>query len=109
MSIFQCIKCGVAENTALGLYHNVRRNEVHFDNVPNDMILCCVCAPTHYRNGKPTKFTGQWHDRFHRTFLPKGMCFTNDQGNLEHILDHTSGNELYQLHGRDEEYPDEEE
>ena len=94
MSIFQCIKCGVAENTALGLYHNVRRNEVHFDNVPNDMVLCCVCAPTHYRN---------------RTFLPKGMCFTNDQGNLEHILDHTSGNELYQLHGRDEEYPDEEE
>ena len=107
MSIFQCDKCGCAENTALGLYHRTHRNEVHFDGIPNNTVLCSACAPTRYKDGSPTRFTGQWHGRFHRTYLPKGMCFTNDNGELEHREDHTSARELYLKHGREEEYLDE--
>lgn len=46
-------------------------------------LLCSACGPTHYNDGNQTKY-GKWHNQFPRTFLPKGMFFTNRVGNLEH-------------------------
>jgi hypothetical protein len=37
-------------------------------------MLCSACDPD----------IGQWHDRFPRVFLPKGMFATNQRGNLAH-------------------------
>jgi hypothetical protein len=38
-------------------------------------MLCSACDPD----------IGQWHDRFPRVYLPKGMFVTNQCGNLSHI------------------------
>lgn len=46
--------------------------------------LCSVCAPTKYKDGKPTDF-GTWHGEFERVFLPLGMFITDRHGNLAHI------------------------
>lgn len=47
-------------------------------------MLCSVCGPTKHADGTPTEF-GQWHGRFNRVFLPKGMFITAQNGNLAHI------------------------
>ena len=46
-------------------------------------LICSACGPAHYKDGSPTKY-GKWHNQFPRTYLPKGMFFTNKVGNLEH-------------------------
>lgn len=48
-----------------------------------DDEICSACAPTKYKDGKPTEF-GKWHGEFPRIFLPMGAFFTNKKGNLEH-------------------------
>ena len=48
------------------------------------LLLCSACAPTLYKDGKPTKF-GKWHRVFERTFLPLGVFETNKEGNLSHV------------------------
>ena len=60
MSLFQCEKCGAAENTAKGLYWG------------RDIKLCSECG------------RGKWHDKFKKVLLPIGMFITNSEGNLEH-------------------------
>lgn len=46
-------------------------------------LLCSACGPTHYADGRPTKF-GVWHGKFPRRYLPMGMFKTAQNGNLEH-------------------------
>jgi hypothetical protein len=42
-------------------------------------LLCSACdKDPNYKSG------GQWHNRFERVFLPKGMFVTNRDGNLAH-------------------------
>lgn len=106
MSIFQCTRCGVAENSALGVYNSRHRNSRFFSGVEDGEALCCMCAPSTYKDGSPTKYTGQWHNRFTRHFLPKKSCFTNNEGNLEHRETGLVGNKLYETLGKVEEYPD---
>jgi len=60
MSLYQCEECGAVENTALGAYWF------------RDKKLCSECD------------TGKWHNSFPKVIIPKGMFFTNKQGNLEH-------------------------
>lgn len=69
MPIFKCEKCGCAENTALGWYWSRKSLADHVDL--SDVgeryygkALCSECAPTHYKNGKPTGFTHEWHNKF---------------------------------------------
>lgn len=88
MSLFQCEVCGCCENTALASQGFKGWAEKCFDwaYAPErkGLLLCSVCGPTTYRDGKPTKF-GKWHDEFPRTFLPLGKFKTNQRGNLEHV------------------------
>lgn len=48
MPLFNCSRCGVVENTALGAYW--------YERAKGKPALCSECA------------TGKWHDRFPRTF-----------------------------------------
>lgn len=60
MSLYQCEDCGCRENTATGAYWG------------RDRKLCSACD------------TGEWHGKFPRMFLPKGMFVTDRHGNLAH-------------------------
>lgn len=82
MSIFQCTKCGSAENTACCNYHY----EVAILKVPPKCSACTEIPKTYDNKGAP----GEWHDRFPRTFLPKGMFETDRVGNLVHKVNKDS-------------------
>jgi hypothetical protein len=88
VSLFQCQNCGCCENTALSGQGCNGRVEKYFDWLGIEdrkgLRLCSTCAPTKYKDGKPTVF-GVWHGEFTRTFLPMGMFKTASNGNLEHI------------------------
>lgn len=103
MSIFQCQECGCAENTALGWFHCRNRKNLNTEKSLG-VALCSACAPTQYPNGEETKFNGKWHNRFKRTFLPKNMFFTNQDGNIEHKESGLVGNKAYEAYGQDTEY-----
>lgn len=97
MSLFQCDNCGCVENTALasqGFKAEYIQKIFDWSDIPErkGMLLCSDCGPTQYRDGKETEF-GKWHNKFDRTFLPKGMFKTNREGNLEH---RETGNTNYQ-------------
>ena len=47
------------------------------------MLLCSACGPSTNSDGTDSEY-GKWHNRFPRTFLPKGMFVTNRVGNLAH-------------------------
>lgn len=87
MSLFQCQVCGCCENTALSSQGCKGWFEKLFDwsYAPErkGLLLCSVCAPTHFRDGEKTKF-GVWHNEFEQTFLPMREFHTNSRGNLEH-------------------------
>ena len=88
MSLFQCENCGCCENTALSGqgcsgYAASFYDWTGFESVKGKR-LCSACAPTKYKDGKPTEF-GRWHGEFPRTFLPMGMFKTAQNGNLQHI------------------------
>lgn len=59
-------------------------------------LLCSACGPTHYNDGSQTNY-GRWHNRFPRTYLPKGMFHTNRVGNLEHNETGSTNLSLYAL------------
>ena len=87
MSIFQCERCGCAENTACGVgmfYHSPSSFDWSYAPERKGMKLCSVCGPTHLAGGMKTITQGQWHGLFPRVFLPLGMFVTNSQGNLAH-------------------------
>lgn len=96
MSLFQCEACGCCENTALASQGFKGWAEEFFDWVyapeRKGLLLCSVCGPTKYRDGKDSEF-GKWHDQFDRTFLPMGEFKTNQRGNLEHTA---TGSEDFQ-------------
>lgn len=88
MSLFQCERCGCAENTALSGQGIKGFPEQWYDwtgiEDRKGLLLCSACGPTRYADDPdPTGF-GKWHGKFERVFLPKGMFFTNRVGNLEH-------------------------
>lgn len=65
MSLYQCPKCGVRENTVTGYYYSAILNDEH-----------PICSECH---------SGEWHGIFPKLMLPKGEFKTNAVGNLEHI------------------------
>ena len=77
MSLFQCTKCGVRENTALANYWSQKEGKE----------LCSQCNPD----------IGKWHDEFPRMMLPKGMFVTNKHGNLEHIENGDEQVSIYEI------------
>jgi len=96
MSLFQCEECGCRENTAVscqGFKSMAHLFSWRGIEHRKGKMLCCVCGPTEYKNGKRTKY-GVWHGRFPRMFLPKGEFHTNNQGNLTHTK---TGNSFYTL------------
>jgi hypothetical protein len=100
MSIFQCDKCGCAENTALVWYPRGTALD-GADNEPR--TLCSACAPLEYPDGTATGHTGEWHGRFPRRYYPKGAMGTGPDGNLCH---RTSGRESSEFWESPTEYPD---
>lgn len=103
MSLFQCENCGCVENTALSAQgFKLLKSCFDWSEIPEreGMMLCSACGPTRYRDGTKTPEFGQWHKRFKRVFLPKGMFKTNDIGNLEHV---ESGSEDYHQYAIREE------
>lgn len=104
MSIFQCENCGCAENTALGWYHS-RDNDRLTVKEQLGKKLCCVCTSQYYPSGeKKDRYNGKWHGQFKRVFLPKNTCFTNGEGNLQHIESGLTGSKLYAAYGSDKEF-----
>lgn len=113
MSLFQCDKCGCAENTSTaGGYHGrglVMRDPVVLNSYREVLGLkedepygyyCCVCNPEWFtlagaygigpRPADPTSYRrgedgGVWHGYFPRRFLPKGLFHTDEDGNLAHM------------------------
>ena len=80
MSLFQCEKCGCAENTSASWSKYW---------ASGGEPLCSACTD------------GTWHGKFPREFLPKGEFITNNDGNLEHIETGESATNFY----RNTEYP----
>ncbi len=70
MSLFQCTKCGCIENTAVSMYHT--------QIIEKKPVECSACAPN------PSMGVDGWHNKFLRTYLPKGMFITDHEGNLVH-------------------------
>jgi hypothetical protein len=73
MSIFQCTKCGCAENTALSFgYHGgiFDPQEAKNKGLDPDGRYCSVC------------WDGEWHGKFPRKFYPLGTMQTDRYGNL---------------------------
>lgn len=99
MSMFQCGKCGCAENTACTNFfegkwttrYKVPKEEMEYNELP----LCCVCLPKQYKNGETVERAGKWHNQFSRYFLPMGEYHTNLEGCLEHT---ETGATNYQQH-----------
>lgn len=87
MSIFQCERCGCAENTAAGVgmfYHSPSSFDWSYAPELEGKRLCSACGPRLLEWGKPTITEGKWHGLFPRVFLPFGLYETNAQGNLVH-------------------------
>jgi len=87
MSLFQCEHCGCCENTALSSqgFNGFFEKLYDWSYAPErkGLKLCSACGPVKYSDGEETEY-GVWHGVFERTYLPKGMFFTNRVGNLEH-------------------------
>jgi hypothetical protein len=88
MSLFQCQHCGCCENTALswqGFAEFIaKRCDWTGIEERKGLKLCSACAPAKFAGGTDTGM-GKWHGRFARTFLPRGMFRTNNEGNLAHV------------------------
>lgn len=101
MSIFQCERCGCAENTACGVgmfYHAPSSFDWSYAQELEGKRLCSACGPRLTSWGKPTITEGKWHDMFPRVFLPFGLYETNAQGNLVHRETKNSKYTRHQLH-----------
>lgn len=107
MGIFQCQVCGCSSNTADGWFHSRYSESL---NKPEDIGIakCSVCAPQTFPSGEDNKkFDGTWKSLHPRRFLPHGEFFTNEDGNIEHVISGLIGNEAYKVYARDEMYPKE--
>ncbi len=87
MSMFQCPKCGCAENTSFACRASTLFPE-NYDWTDIETFrgqwLCSACMPSKFSSGQPTGKGGEWHGKFPRKFLPLGMFKTGSEGNLEH-------------------------
>ena len=86
MSLFQCDVCGCVENTALSMQGCDGYAATFFDwagfEDRKGKKLCSACAPTKYKDGKPSGL-GVWHGEFDRRYFPIGQYKTGRDGNLE--------------------------
>ncbi len=75
MSVFQCTKCGCAENTALsdGGYFGGRLS-------PQEAITKGLLPSGNYCS---FCWGGMWHGKFERKFYPLGTMQTDRYGNLQ--------------------------
>ena len=71
MPLFNCEKCGVVENTALGLYWTANHPEIYdWSDVGKEFKgkhLCSECAPKNFSDGTLTG-KGVWHGRFEKSY-----------------------------------------
>ncbi len=74
MSLFQCSKCGVQENTALSgggyLARLLEPETLTTMGLDSEGRYCSEC------------FTGEWHGRFPKEYFPTGTMKTDHEGNL---------------------------
>lgn len=74
MSLFQCDKCGVTENTATAdfgyLAHLLNRESLVVRGLDPEGKYCSEC------------YTGKWHERFPKEYNPIGTMETGPDGNL---------------------------
>lgn len=95
MSTFICEKCGCIDNSSCGgTYNSYRSKRVFYkENEANTKALCCVCTPTKYIDGSPTRCQGRWHERFERKHWTQyGMDYLiekckKDVGDYENAID----------------------
>lgn len=101
MSLFQCENCGCVENTALsaqGFKLLAKSFDWSYAPERKGMLLCSACGPCVYKDGTKARDYGEWHNRFTRVYLPKGMFKTNERGNLEHIETGSEDYQAYQIY-----------
>ena len=77
MSLFQCSKCGVQENTALTM-------GIHARHIDRESLIEKGLDP----NGKYCSkcYEGKWHGEFPQVFYPLGTMETDHEGNLRRRL-----------------------
>ena len=83
MGRFQCEECGCVENTATSGYSVRNRPNCTIESELGK-LLCSACAHPFYPNGSKKLFTGGWHNRFGRYYLPKGEWKMDSVGTLRH-------------------------
>ena len=66
MPVFICDLCDAIDNTGVGWYWE-RNDDYLADKTLKGKALCTCCAPSEYKDGKPTEYTGEWHGRFEKT------------------------------------------
>jgi hypothetical protein len=89
MSLFQCDKCGCLENTSLteGYWtgNEYIKGKPEYQSYRDKLGLAEGQPWGHYCSACNPRGDGQWHGKFARLFLPKGLFHTNEDGNLAHI------------------------
>lgn len=85
MSLYQCEKCGVIENTAVGFYHC--RDLFDWSEEFKGKKLCSECGPPRFPGGEETGW-GKWHGMWEKKFYPIGTMETDEQGNVRQKNDH---------------------
>lgn len=100
MSLFQCERCGCAENTALSDQGVKGFTEEWYcwDGIEDrkGKLLCSACGPPKHDDGSPSGL-GEWHGEFERIFLPIGRFKTNNEGNLVHTRTGSTDYHKYNL------------
>lgn len=95
MSLFQCGRCGVCENSSLGAtgcgftgeVDVIQEQYLDYSGIEDrkGIPLCSECGPTKYSSGKDTDY-GKWHGKFDQVFLPMNEFETcQNTGDLVHI------------------------
>lgn len=70
MSVFNCTKCGVIENTALGHYWCCDVIFFKEGSISPELVgkpLCSECIPLEFSDGSRAG-TGKWHGKFEKKY-----------------------------------------
>lgn len=99
MSMFQCQRCGCAENTACSSQGFEDVTLFDWSGIENrkGLKLCSACGPSTYANGESTAY-GKWHRRFARIFFPCNQFQTDRSGDLRHVSLGILSHEFAQLY-----------
>ena len=77
MGLIICDNCGCIDNTTDAFYWTNTYKDL-WDEKYIGKVLCSECAPTHYKNGKKSNFTGKWHGEFKKRKPTKKELETKD-------------------------------